>query len=82
VDDGCMLRNRWADRGQAHASTRHGEANDEEAELGVLFRNAEVTRFALDSLLEEAVRSEPVSEMDWGIPRGLQHRYGSVRRLF
>jgi hypothetical protein len=24
-------------RGQAHASTRHGEANDEEAELGVLF---------------------------------------------
>jgi hypothetical protein len=48
-----MLRNRWADRGQAHASTRHGEANDEEAELGVLFRNAEVARFALDSLLEE-----------------------------
>jgi hypothetical protein len=24
-------------RGQAHASTRHGEANDEDAELGVLF---------------------------------------------
>jgi hypothetical protein len=38
--------------------------------------------FASDSPLEEAVRSEPVSEMDWGIPRGLQHRYGDVTRLF